>query len=233
MIKFLLLRLLRHLGDWQLCHCKRLSLKLHIFYCMYGQVGIATRGQWPYRPASKRAMKNKHMMLHDFNYFGTNVYIAYNSHLNGIWGHYGLPTASMASKVKYDPRFETSNLNYHGIDVHIDYNSFLGGLWGHGGLQMPSIASEVKFDLRFEISNHIYPGFHVHVASYSHFGGFWGCGGLQMTSEATYDLSFEFSELNYLCPMLLWPVNDLRGHIWPQIWTYWPQLPMLPCLSSL
>ena len=78
----------------------------------------------------------------------------------------------MASKVKFDLRFEISNLNYHGIDVQIAYNSFLGGLGGHGSLQMPSIASEVKFDLRFEISNHIYPGFHVHVASYSHFGGF-------------------------------------------------------------
>ena len=72
-------------------------------------------------------MKNKHVMLHDFNYFGINVYIAhiaYNSHWDGIWGHDGLQTASMASKVKFDLRFEISNLNYHGIDVHIASNSF-------------------------------------------------------------------------------------------------------------
>ena len=58
-----------------------------------------TRGQWSFRPASKRAMKNKHMMLHDFNYFGANVDIAYNSTLNGILGHYSLQTASMVIEV--------------------------------------------------------------------------------------------------------------------------------------
>ena len=120
-------------------------------------------------------------------------------------------TASMASKVRYDLRFEISNLNYHGIDVHIASNSFLGSLWGHGGLQTASIASEVKFYLRFEISNLTYPGSHVHVASYSHFGGLWGCGSLQMTSEAAYALIFELSDLNYLC----WHVSlAANGFIW-------------------
>ena len=40
----------------------------------------------------------------------------------------GLKTASMASKVKFDQRFEISSLNYHGIDVHIASNILLGGL---------------------------------------------------------------------------------------------------------
>ena len=40
----------------------------------------ATRGQWPYRPASTRAVRNKQVMLYDFNYFGACVQIAYKSH---------------------------------------------------------------------------------------------------------------------------------------------------------
>ena len=46
--------------------------------------------------------------------------------------------ASMASEVKYDLRFEISNLNYHGIDVHIASNSFfwqpLRSWWPPNGL---------------------------------------------------------------------------------------------------
>ena len=53
--------------------------------------------------------------------------------------------ASKISDVKFDLRFEMTNLNYHGIHVHIASDSHLGGLWGHGGLQM---TSEVKADLK-------------------------------------------------------------------------------------
>ena len=35
-------------------------------------------------------------MLHDFNYLGICVQIAYNSHLSGLRGHDNLQTASMA-----------------------------------------------------------------------------------------------------------------------------------------
>ena len=28
----------------------------------------ATRGQWPYRPAATRAMRNRHVVLYDLNY---------------------------------------------------------------------------------------------------------------------------------------------------------------------
>ena len=67
-------------------------------------------------------------MLQDFNYFGIDVHIAYNSHLGAIWHCDGLQMASMASEVKFDQRFEISNLNYTDIYVHIYSNSFLGGL---------------------------------------------------------------------------------------------------------
>ena len=30
-----------------------------------------------------------------------------------------------------------------------------------------------------------------------------------------------------------WPLNDLEGHLWIQIWTKWTDLPMLPCFSGL
>ena len=30
--------------------------------------GITTRGQWPFRPAATRAMKNRQVMLYDLNY---------------------------------------------------------------------------------------------------------------------------------------------------------------------
>ena len=29
---------------------------------------LTTRGQWPFRPAATRAMKNRHVMLYDLNY---------------------------------------------------------------------------------------------------------------------------------------------------------------------
>ena len=147
------------------------------------------------------------MMLHDFNYFGINVYIAHNSDLIGIWYHDGLQTALMAIKVKFDLRFEIHNFNYHGIHVHIAFNSLLSGLRGHGGLQMAPIASEVKFYLRYEISNLFYPGIHVLVDSNNHFGGLWGYVGLQMTSEAKYDLGFELSEPFTEFSMCFWPFN--------------------------
>ena len=73
-------------------------------------------------------MKHKHMMLHDINYFGINVYIAYNNHLNAVRVHDCLQNTKTSSMVKYDLRFEISNLNYPGIDVHIASNSFFGSL---------------------------------------------------------------------------------------------------------
>ena len=62
-----------------------------------------TRGQWP---VSTRAMRNKLVMLFDFNYFCIHVYIAYNSHLCGLWGHGSLQMVSMAWEVKFDLRFD-------------------------------------------------------------------------------------------------------------------------------
>ena len=76
-----------------------------------------------------------------------------------------------ASRVKYNPRFEISDLNYPEIHVHIDYISYFGGLPGHGSLRMASVASEAEFDFRFEIRNPNYPGIHVHNAYNNHFGG--------------------------------------------------------------
>ena len=32
---------------------------------------------------------------------------------------------------------------------------------------------------------------------------------------------------------LLWPHNDLRGHIWPHIWIQWPQNPLMLWFSGL
>ena len=62
-----------------------------------------TRGQWPYRPASTRAMRNKHVMLYDLNYLSKYL-------------------------TPFDLRFEISNLDYPGIHVHIASNCHFGGL---------------------------------------------------------------------------------------------------------
>ena len=56
-------------------------------------------------------MKNKLVMLFEFDYFGINVYIACNTHLSGLWGHDSLQMALMAWEVKFDLRFEISNIN--------------------------------------------------------------------------------------------------------------------------
>ena len=32
---------------------------------MYDKIKRITRGQWPYRPAATRAMRNRHVMLYD------------------------------------------------------------------------------------------------------------------------------------------------------------------------
>ena len=61
-----------------------------------------TRGQWPYRPASTRAMRNKHVMLYDLNYLSKYL-------------------------TPFDLRFEISNLDYPGIHVHIASNRHLCG----------------------------------------------------------------------------------------------------------
>ena len=48
-------------------------------------------------------------------------------------------------EVRFDLRFNTSNLNYPGIYVHIAWKSFFGGLGGHSGLHMTSeVTSEIK-----------------------------------------------------------------------------------------
>ena len=57
-----------------------------------------TRGQWPYRPAATRAMRNRHAMLYD---------------IKRPWR-------------SFDVRFEISNLYYPGIHVHIASNGLLG-----------------------------------------------------------------------------------------------------------
>ena len=57
-----------------------------------------TRGQWPYKPAATRAMRNRHVMLYD---------------IKRPWR-------------SFDLRFEISNLNCPGIRVHIASNGLLG-----------------------------------------------------------------------------------------------------------
>ena len=61
-----------------------------------------TRGQWPYRPVSTRAMRNKLVTLFDFHYFGIHVNVAHNAHLSGIWGQDSLQMDSLAWGVKLD-----------------------------------------------------------------------------------------------------------------------------------
>ena len=69
----------------------------------------------------------------------------------------------VVTKVKFDLRFEISNLNYPGIHVHVASNGHLHGLWGHDGLQTASITSNILFGIKFEIKNPNYPGIHVHT----------------------------------------------------------------------
>ena len=52
--------------------------------------------------------------------------------------------------------------------------------------------------LRFETSNLICPRIQMHIISESNFHGLRGPSGLQMTSEATSEVRFELSGLNYL-----------------------------------
>ena len=54
--------------------------------------------------------------------------MTYNIHLDGLGSHGGLQTASMISEVKFDLRFEKSNLKYPDIHVHIASDGHLGGL---------------------------------------------------------------------------------------------------------
>ena len=100
-----------------------------------------TRGQWPYRLQSTRAMENSSSNSGDLNSLG------------------GLQTSS---EVQFDLRFETSNLDYPGINVHIASNSHCDCLWGHGGLQM---ALEVTSDLGMELSDLNYLSYHASMAS--------------------------------------------------------------------
>ena len=73
-----------------------------------------------------------------------------NTNQGGPWGHGSLQTASEATEVRFDLRFNTSNLNYPDIYVHLTWNSLFSGLWGHSDLHM---ASEVTSDLEFELSD--------------------------------------------------------------------------------
>ena len=43
-----------------------------------------TKGQWPFRPAATRAMRNRHKMLYDLYYLEIYVHIAYNSLFGGL-----------------------------------------------------------------------------------------------------------------------------------------------------
>ena len=54
----------------------------------------------------------------------------------------------MTSEVKFDLRFEISNLDYPGINVHVASYSQIVDLRGHGSLQT---ASEVTNGLRIEL----------------------------------------------------------------------------------
>ena len=93
-------------------------------------------------------------MLNNFLLRYLYYWLAQNSNSGDLWGHGNLQTASEASEVASDLKFDISNLNYPGIHVHITYNSHFGGLWGHSGLNM---TSEVTSDLKFELSDLNYP----------------------------------------------------------------------------
>ena len=72
------------------------------------------------------------------------MHVAFNNHFGGLWGHGNLQTASMASDINFDLRFEISNLHYPGNYVHVAFNNHFGDLWGHDSLQM---TSEIALDL--------------------------------------------------------------------------------------
>ena len=77
------------------------------FECKIHEREKRTRGQWPYRLRSTRAMINL------------------SSNSGGLICVHGLQTALEA---QFDLIFETSRLNYCGIHVHIASNSHFGGL---------------------------------------------------------------------------------------------------------
>ena len=58
---------------------------------------VTTRGQWPFRLASNRAMKNGQVMLYDLNYVGANFilfikdiscFMAASEAANNLGGHF-------------------------------------------------------------------------------------------------------------------------------------------------
>ena len=78
-----------------------------------------TRGQWPYRHAATRAMRDRHVTLYDLNYLSKFWWpLRPWRPPNGLMGH-------MISN------FKSLTL----ITLHIIFNSHFGGLGGHGGLQ--------------------------------------------------------------------------------------------------
>ena len=70
--------------------------------------------------------------------------------------------AAMTSEVKFDLRFELSNLDYPSIHVHVASNCHIVDLRGHGSLQT---ASEVTNDLGIELSDLNYICCYVFLAS--------------------------------------------------------------------
>ena len=176
-----------------------------------------TRGQWPYRPAATRAMRNRHVMLYDLNYLniyhskwplrlitpGIHVHIASNRHFGGSEAM----TASKWHQRSYDLRFDISNLYYPSIYVHVASNSHFGGVWGHGGLQM---TSEVTSDLGNELSDLNYLCTHGFVASIS-------SNSMKFTEkEAKYDPltcvaspQVKTAEYHFLCPWTIMSVSTV------------------------
>ena len=42
---------------------------------LVGGKNAETRGQWPFRPAATRAMRNRHVMLYDYDFYYLGIYV--------------------------------------------------------------------------------------------------------------------------------------------------------------
>ena len=69
------------LGDYA-CDCAGTGFEGDV--CQVRSYDDGTRGQWPFRPAATRAMRNRHKMLYDLYYLEIYVHIAKNSHFVGL-----------------------------------------------------------------------------------------------------------------------------------------------------
>ena len=101
---------------------------------------LITRGQWPYRLRSTRAL----------------TYLSSN-----FGGFRGLGVLQTAPEVQIDLRFETSNLDYPGIRVHIASEQ---QCWWPEAMVASKRPLRTNLTL-FEISSLDYQGIHVHIAS--------------------------------------------------------------------